>query len=107
MEKLSSAARRLLKQQAHALKPVMQLGKEGATPAFLQELASQLQTHELLKVRVLKSCPVSIAAMEEQLNGMACHLVQKVGHMLTLFRQREEDSNFANLLRKKGKDEAP
>lgn len=101
MEKLSSAARRLLKQQAHALKPVLQLGKEGATPAFLQELSSQLLTHELLKVRVLKSCSLSSAALEEQLNGMACHLVQKVGHILTLFRQREEDSQFSKLLSEK------
>ena len=93
--KLSSAQRRYLKQLAHHLKPLLQLGKEGPSPKFVREVVTQLDSHELLKMRVLNNCmaPASdiVAALEEQ----DVTVVQKVGHVYTLFLQREQDSEIS------------
>ena len=89
---LTSAQRRYLKQLSHHLKPLLQMGKEGASPKFLRELDDQISIHELIKVRILDNC---MAEKEEILAGFAglgVTFVQKVGHVYTVFRQKEEDS---------------
>lgn len=91
---LNPKQRKALKGWAHHLKPLMQLGKEGPTEAFLVALAEHLETHELLKIRILKSCSVSLSELADRFQKIDAQVVQKVGRIVTVFRQREEDSAF-------------
>ena len=90
----TSSERRYLKSQAHHLKPVMQIGKEGVSSGFLVELDQQLDIHELMKLRVLNNCEFDIKSLTEGVEGSGAAVIQKVGHVLTVFRQRKKDSAF-------------
>ena len=50
---LSSTQRKFLRGRAHSLKPVVTLGKEGVSDSLVRETAVALQTHELIKVKLL------------------------------------------------------
>lgn len=91
---LTSAQRRYLKQQAHHLKPLLQMGKDGATPAFGKALDEQLAAHELVKFKILNNCLASSDEIKSIITSLDAALIQKVGHIYTVFKQRPEDSWF-------------
>lgn len=93
-QKLTSTQHRYLKQQAHHLKPLMQMGKEGPTPSFTTALGEQLLAHELLKFRVLNNCLASKEDICAMVANAEARLIQQVGHVYTVFKQRTEDSWF-------------
>ncbi|MBS0192777.1 MAG: ribosome assembly RNA-binding protein YhbY [Proteobacteria bacterium] len=92
---LTAAQNRYLRSLAHALKPVIMVGDKGVTPAMLAELASALEHHELLKVKLAapdrEERDAWVAALVEA-SGAA--LVQRVGHVATVFRPRAKDSGI-------------
>ena len=91
---LTPTQRRYLKQHAHALKPLMQMGKEGPSKSFIVALLEQLAAHELIKVRILNNCLAEPGEIGAALAAAEITLVQKVGHVLTVFKQKPEDSWF-------------
>ena len=91
---LTAAQRRFLKQQAHHLKPLMHIGKEGPSAPFMRQVEEQIGAHELIKMRVLGNCLSEPSEIEAAMNGVGVTIVQKVGHIYTLFRQKSENSNF-------------
>lgn len=91
---LTSGQRRFLKQQAHHLKPIMQMGKVGPTDAFARELDEQLKAHELVKVRILNNCLSGTDEIKALFEGIGALVIQKVGNIYTVFKQKAEDSWF-------------
>ena len=51
MEKLSSSERNILRKEAHTLKPVIMVGKNGITPKLTAAVDAALADHELIKVK--------------------------------------------------------
>jgi RNA-binding protein len=88
---LTSAQKRHLRSLAHVLKPVIMIGGKGVTEAVLAELEIALERHELLKVKLAAEDRDErdgwIAALAEK-SGAA--LIQRVGHVATLYRERSE-----------------
>ena len=91
---LTSAQKRYLKQLAHHLKPLMQIGKDGVSPPFVKQLLEQLDAHELIKLRVLNNCESTREEIEAPLLAADVALIQKVGHVYTVFKQRPRDSQI-------------
>lgn len=91
---LTPTQRRFLKQHAHHLKPLVHMGKEGPTREFFIGLREQLEAHELIKVRVLNNCLFSDDQIREAIANEGITLVQKVGHIYTVFKQKVDDSWF-------------
>lgn len=89
---LTPTQRRYLKQLSHPLKPLMQMGKDGPTPAFMSQMVEQLNAHELIKIRILGNCLSGMDDIKTALEGSGVTLVQKVGHVMTVLKQKEEDS---------------
>lgn len=87
---LTPTQRRYLKQLAHPLKPLMQMGKEGPSAGFMNQLMEQLEAHELIKVRILNNCEFTKEEIEEPLGESGVTLVQKVGHVYTVYKGRKE-----------------
>ncbi|MDJ0837625.1 MAG: ribosome assembly RNA-binding protein YhbY [Acidobacteriota bacterium] len=92
---LNSAQRRYLKQLAHHLKPLLQMGKDGPSAGFIGQLNEQIENHELIKIRILNNCEYTKSEIETAFAGAGITLVQKVGHVYTVFRQKEEDSQLS------------
>lgn len=92
---LSEEQLRFLKKSAHHLKPIVQLGKKGVSPALINEINQALLDHELIKVQVL---PVQKPELEENLEELIAQTgaqhVATIGNVVILFKAREEGSTF-------------
>ncbi|NQU62854.1 MAG: ribosome assembly RNA-binding protein YhbY [SAR324 cluster bacterium] len=76
----------------HSLKPLLQVGKAGITDSFMHQASSALETHELIKVKLIKSAPENVKEVAAKLSaGVPCQIAQTIGKTLLLYRQRAED----------------
>lgn len=88
---LTHPQKRYLKTLAHARKPIVIIGDHGLTPAVLHEILLALDHHELVKVRVNAEDRVQRDALIEAVCAASeATLVQRVGHIATLFRRNVE-----------------
>lgn len=92
---LTGKNRSYLRAEANSLNPVVHVGKDGITEAVIEQLNAALEDHELLKVRILESTGrTTRSAAEELATAAGADLVQVIGGIAVLFRQRDQDSNF-------------
>lgn len=97
MATLTPKQRQYLKAKAHALKPLIQIGKAGATPALVDELDRVLEVHELVKVKLNDNTFEDEAGVLALLTAKVAGLIHvwTIGHTLLLFRpSRERPTRF-------------
>lgn len=93
---LNNAQRRYLRGLCHALKPVIHVGQKGLSDALLAELDAALTHHELVKVKVFAEERDARDALGEDLAARSgAEVVQKVGHVVCLFRRNPEKPRVA------------
>ena len=81
---------RFLRGKAHALKPVVMLGNKGLTDNVVAETVEALRVHELIKVRVRAADrEARDALLAELVKRTSCALVNRIGHVATLYRAGE------------------
>ena len=89
--KLSNKQIRHLRGLAHDLKPVVMVGDKGLTDNVIEELNIALNAHELIKVKVRAEEREERDAMIEKLTQKtSAQFVQRVGHIVTLFKRNKE-----------------
>lgn len=91
METLTPRQRKTLKSLAHGLKPVVQIGQKGLTPAVLAAIARALDDHELIKVKFLDFKDEREALAAGIAADTAAHLVGIIGNIAIMYRRREHD----------------
>ena len=80
-----------LRALGHELQPVVQVGKTGLGPGVRQELEQALHAHELIKVRLLRECPIERKAAGKELAlGTGAAHIQTLGSVVLLYRARPE-----------------
>jgi RNA-binding protein len=92
IDTLTSRQRAFLRSQAHHLKPVHHVGKEGVTPAAVRAVQEAFNTRELLKVKVLQEAPVEVREAADEL-AAGVHgavVVQTIGRTAVLYRPDPE-----------------
>lgn len=88
---LTNPQKRHLKTLAHTRKPIVIIGDNGVTPAVLHEILQALDYHELVKIRVNAADRLARDAMIKEVCATSgALLVQRVGHIATLFRRNPE-----------------
>lgn len=89
---LTSKQRAHLRGLAHALDPVVHVGKEGVTDATVRGLEEAFNTRELLKVKVQESAPGESRevgrALAERVAGTT--LVAAIGRVAIVYRPHPE-----------------
>jgi putative YhbY family RNA-binding protein len=96
MVDLTPAERRALKARAHHLQPVVMVGEAGLTPAVLKEIASNLESHELIKIRVLADGRQHRTTLIEKIcRALDAAPVQQIGKMLVVYRRRPHEVKSA------------
>lgn len=89
---LTPRQRKFLKGLAHALEPVVRVGKGRVTDSLIRETNRSLDAHELIKVRIDGDDPKDRAAVAERLAAQtAAAIVGSIGKVAILFRPREEE----------------
>lgn len=84
---LTTAQQKFLRSHAHHLSPVVWVGASGVTEALLNELSLTLDTHELIKVKLLNDNREQRQQMIEQLlSASGAEKVQSIGKILVLYR---------------------
>jgi RNA-binding protein len=93
MDELTSKQRAFLRSQAHPLKPILQVGAGGVTPAVLDSVREAFNTRELLKVKVLESAPEDARATGNAIAAgiEGVHIPQTIGRTVVLYRPFPEN----------------
>lgn len=96
---LTSRQRAALRRAANGLQPVFQVGKGGVDEALTKGLNDCLAARELVKLRALETSPQAAREAAEVLaQATGSQVVQVVGRVFVLFRQKQKDSAFAEVL---------
>jgi len=91
MLKLTPAERSALRAEAHGLNPVVMIGESGLTESVMKEIASSLDAHGLIKVRVFGDDREARIEMYEQIcEELDAAPVQHIGKLLVLYRPKKE-----------------
>lgn len=98
MEQLTGPQKRQLKGLAHDLKPIIQIGRAGATEGLVEALDKALSDHELVKVRFLvhktERKEISRAIAEKTRS----HLVGLIGNVTILYRENPDPAKRKTIL---------
>lgn len=96
---LTSKQKSYLRSLGQNVKPIMQVGKNGLTPNFIDSFNQALEDHELVKVSVLKNCldekgEIGKALCEET----GCELVQVIGNQILFYRESMKENKNDKIL---------
>ncbi|NEN75813.1 YhbY family RNA-binding protein [Pelistega sp. NLN82] len=95
LSELSSKERSTLRAAAHSLKPIVQIGDNGLTPAVLKEIDTSLTAHGLIKVRVAGDDRENrLTILEEICTQLNCVSVAHLGKILTIFRHAPQHTHL-------------
>ena len=87
---LTSKQRRCLRGLAHGMAAVVQVGKQGFTPAVGAQLDAALKDHELIKVRLDAERSARPAIVAVLLEATGAEHVGSIGHVVILYRRRDD-----------------
>ncbi len=90
MQPLTSAQRKQLRSLAHKLKPLVILGKQGVTETLIASVNTNLEAHELIKLRFNDHKGEKMALSQEIASGTNSEVAGIIGHVLILYRQHED-----------------
>ena len=92
--KLRGKQKRYLRSEAHHLKPIFQIGKDGLSEVWLDEVLKALDKRELLKVNVLQNSLVEVEEVKEFIeNNSDAQVIQTIGNVLVLFKKSGKAGN--------------
>lgn len=91
---LTGKQRASLRAMANGYDTIFQIGKNGISEETLKQVSAALEARELIKLRVLETCPYSAreaaGAIAEELGA---EVISVVGYRFILYRQATEEKN--------------
>lgn len=88
---LTNKQKRYLKNEAIDLNTIFQIGKSGISDGQINSIIDALNAHELIKIKVLKSCPYDVHSVAEKLsNRTQSEIVQIIGRVIVLYQASEK-----------------
>lgn len=89
---MTSKQRAYLQSLANTLEPLFHIGKSSLTPEFNEAIIETFNTHELIKIAVLKNCeddPKEIAYIIAERSGS--EVVKVIGKKIILYKPFKKD----------------
>ncbi|HGC9657434.1 TPA: ribosome assembly RNA-binding protein YhbY [Streptococcus agalactiae] len=91
---LTSKQRAFLKSEAHSMKPIIQIGKNGLNDQIKTSVRNALNARELIKVTLLQNTDEDIHDVAEVLEDeIGCDTVLKIGRILILYKESARKEN--------------
>jgi len=99
-KKLKGSQRKRLRELAHGLDPVIQIGKRGVTDEVMRQIDNVLTDHELIKIRFndFKEEKKDLSARIAEETGS--ELVGMIGNIAIFYRENPEKEKRIDLKRK-------
>lgn len=92
---MTSKQRAYLRSLANNIDAIFQVGKNGISDNFINQINDALEARELIKISVLETAPEEILEIANILaNSTRSELVQTMGSKITLYRAREKNSKI-------------
>lgn len=89
---LTTKQRQYLKGLGHALKPMLQIGKDGINERQLASISKVLEDHELVKLNILENSDLNKNEVAQLLcEPLNAELVQVLGKKMLLYRKSKEN----------------
>lgn len=89
---MNSRQRSYLKSLASNLTPIFQIGKDMLTPEITEAVIESFNTHELIKINVLKNCMDDPKAMGQILaDRTGSEVVQIIGKKIVLYKANKDN----------------
>ena len=89
---LTSKQRAYLKSLASELEPVFQIGKATVTPEIIEAISETFNTHELVKITVLKNCTEDVTNAANKVSERTrSELVQVIGRKFVLYKPFKDE----------------
>jgi RNA-binding protein len=90
MAPLNGSQRKWLRGQAHSLRPIVQIGRQGLTDGTLREIDFALDTHELIKVQAVAPKEEKRQMADRIAADLGAETVGMIGHVLILYRRQPD-----------------
>ena len=90
MAKLTGAQRKHLRGLAHALRPVVQIGKQGLTEAAIRQVDEALNDHELIKVQAAVPRAEKREVAARLASELDAEVAGQIGHVIILYREHPD-----------------
>ncbi len=88
---LTGKQKRCLRGLGHDLKPVILVGKGEVSEPLILETTAALESHELIKIKILESCLMDRHEVAEALaEACGAEVAQVLGRTLLLYRKGKE-----------------
>lgn len=84
---LTTREKKLLKKLSHNLKPLIQIGKHGVTPATIANIDKALKDHELIKIKYLEHKDQKKTLTRQITEETGSDLINQIGNTATLYRE--------------------
>ena len=92
---LNSRQRAQLRGMANDYETILQIGKGGISENTIKQVNDALEARELIKLRVLETCPLSSrAAADELAMAVKCDVVQVIGSRFILYRESKNNKTI-------------
>lgn len=89
---LRGKQRSYLKKLAHNIDPIFQVGKNGISDSFLEQLEQALEARELVKVKVLDNSFLDATAVASEIvDSIHAEFVQSIGNKFVIYRESKEN----------------
>ena len=89
---LNSRQRAQLRGMANGIETIFQVGKTGVAEQIIKQVNDALEARELIKMRVLETCPVnSRTAADTIASETGADVVQVIGSRFVLFKRNPQE----------------
>lgn len=89
--KLASNQRKFLEAMANQMDPIVRVGKNGLEAKIISSISEALNSHELVKIKILDSSPNDADEVaEEAIKATKAILVRIIGRVIILYKPFED-----------------
>ncbi len=89
--KLASNQRKFLEAMANQMDPIVRVGKNGLEAKIISSISEALNSHELIKIKILDSSPNDADEVaEEAIKATKAILVRIIGRVIILYKPFED-----------------
>lgn len=99
MSNLRGKQKRYLRAQAHSMHPLVNVGKNGLSKVWLDQVEDAIEKREMFKISILQNADVDVTDVKSYIetNSMI-EVVQTIGRILVVYKRSNNPENreFSN-----------